>query len=94
MSCYLALILNTAGVTKVKGQLLISACLQIWNLIFAAGAGLSVDRFGRRPLFLLSAATMTISFAVVTGLSESFAETGNTATGVAVIPFLFLFLIR
>lgn len=91
VSYYLALVLDTAGVTEVKDQLLISACLQIWNLFFSAGAGFSVDRFGRRPLFLLSAATMAISYAVVTGLSGSFAETGNKATGIAVIPFLFLF---
>jgi MFS family permease len=91
VSYYLALVLDTAGVTNVRDQLLISACLQIWNLIFAAGAGLSVDRFGRRPLFLISAATMAISYTVVTGLSGSFAESGNASTGIAVIPFLFLF---
>lgn len=34
---------------------------------------------------------MLISFSIVTGLSGSFAMTGNAPTGTAVIPFLFIF---
>jgi MFS family permease len=65
--------------------------LQIWNLIFAVTAALCVDKLGRRVLFLASAGTMLISYVVVTGLSGSFAQTGHAATGVAVVPFLFLY---
>jgi len=65
--------------------------LQIWNLIFAVGAAFSVDRLGRRVLFLTSAGTMLISYIIVTGLSGSFAQSGHAATGIAVVPFLFCF---
>jgi hypothetical protein len=91
VSYYLALVLKTVGVTSVTNQLLISAGLQIWNLIFAVVAASSVDKLGRRALFLASAATMLIAFIIVTGLSGSFAATGHSATGLAVIPFLFIF---
>lgn len=65
--------------------------LQIWNLIFAVGAAFCVDRLGRRMLFLTSAATMLISYIIITGLSGSFAQSGHAATGVAVVPFLFIY---
>ena len=91
VSYYLALVLKTVGVTSVTHQLLISAALQLWNLIFAVVAACCVDKLGRRFLFLASAATMLGAFIVVTGLSGSFATTGHAATGLAVIPFLFIF---
>jgi MFS family permease len=91
VSYYLALVLDTIGIKTVTEQTLISACLQIWNLIFAVGAAFSVDLFGRRKLFLASASTMLISYIVITGLSGSFAQTGVASVGTAVIPFLFIF---
>jgi MFS family permease len=91
VSYYLALVLSTVGITSVTHQLLISAGLQIWNLIFAVVAASSVDALGRRPLFLASAAIMLVSFIIVTGLSGAFAATGNSITGTVVIPFLFIF---
>jgi len=91
VSYYLSLVLDTVGVKSVKDQTLISACLQVWNLICSVAAAFSVDRVGRRPLFIASAIIMLVSYVLVTGLSGSFAETGHAATGVAVIPFLFVF---
>lgn len=91
VSYYLALVLDTVGVKSTRNQLIISACLQMWNLIFAVGAAFNVDKLGRRKLFLASAATMAFSFVIITGLSGSFAQTGTASTGVAVIPFLFIF---
>ncbi|KFY89170.1 hypothetical protein V500_05902 [Pseudogymnoascus sp. VKM F-4518 (FW-2643)] len=91
VSYYLALVLDSVGVTRVDDQLVISACLQMWNFIFAVIAAFNVDRLGRRKLFLASAATMLISYSIITGLSGSFAQTGNSGTGAAVIPFLFIF---
>ena len=34
---------------------------------------------------------MLVSYIIVTGLSGSFAQSGHAATGVAVVPFLFIF---
>ncbi|KAE8373999.1 general substrate transporter [Aspergillus bertholletiae] len=91
VSYYLALILDTVGVTSVRDQTLISACMQMWNLIFAVLGAILIDRFGRRPLFLASAVVMFVSYVLVTALSGSFASTHHAATGAAVIPFLFIF---
>ena len=91
VSYYLGLVLSTVGITSITDQTLISAGLQIWNLIFAVGAAFSVDKLGRRMLFLASAATMLISYIIVTGLSGSFAKTGTSSVGTAVIPFLFIY---
>lgn len=91
ISYYLSLILNSVGVTKVRDQTLISACLQMWDLAFAALGAYLIDRLGRRPLFLASAAIMFVSYVLVTALSGTFAVTNQAATGGAVIPFLFIF---
>jgi MFS family permease len=91
VSYYLALVLETVGVRSVTDQTLISAFLNVWNLLFSVGAAFSVDRLGRRPLFLASAAIMLVGFTLVTALSGAFAQGGVDATGIAVIPFLFIF---
>ncbi|KAH6622004.1 sugar transporter [Boeremia exigua] len=91
VSYYLPLMLNTVGITAVSHQTLISACLNVWNLLFALAASLNVDRLGRRFLFLLSATTMLVSFIIITGLSGSFASSLSPSVGVSVIPFIFIF---
>ncbi|OQE25364.1 hypothetical protein PENSTE_c006G08208 [Penicillium steckii] len=91
ISYYLSLILTSVGVTKVRDQTLISACLQMWDLCFAILGAFLSDRLGRRRLFLASACIMFVSYVLVTALSGSFAKTSDTATGGAVIPFLFIF---
>ncbi|KAJ5688900.1 Major facilitator superfamily domain general substrate transporter [Penicillium macrosclerotiorum] len=45
ISYYLSLILDSVGVTKVRDQTLISACLQVWDLLFAALAPTIVGMF-------------------------------------------------
>ncbi|KAE8142489.1 general substrate transporter [Aspergillus pseudotamarii] len=91
VSYYLALVLDSVGISKTKDQLLISACLQIWNLIFAAIGATLVERAGRRALFLTSAGIMLVGYITITGLSGSFATTGSVPIGTAVIPFIFIF---
>jgi MFS family permease len=91
VSYYLPLMLKTVGITSVAHQTLISACLNVWNLLFALGAGFNVERLGRRALFLASATTMLVSFIIITGLSGSFASSLSPSVGTAVIPFIFIF---
>lgn len=91
VSYYLPLVLNSVGVTSTTHQTLISACMQIWNLFWSVLAAISVDKVGRRFLFLMSAAVMLVGYVITTALSGSFEQTGSSATGLAVIPFLFVF---
>ncbi|KAJ5908959.1 hypothetical protein N7495_001641 [Penicillium taxi] len=91
ISYYLSLVLDAVGVTKVRDQTLISACLQIWNLCFAVLGSYLIDRLGRRPLFMASAAIMFVSYVLVTALSGSFANTHDSNIGAVTIPFLYTF---
>lgn len=91
VSYYLALVLSGIGITKTKDQLLISGCLQIWNLIFSTVGASMVERVGRRTLFLLSGAIMLVSYITIAGLSGGFYTTQNHAVGTAVVPFLFIY---
>ncbi|KAF4975477.1 hypothetical protein FZEAL_7740 [Fusarium zealandicum] len=91
VSYYLPLVLDSVGLKTVTEQTLISACLNVWNLLWAIAAAVSVDRLGRRFLFLSSASIMLVSFIIVTALSASFAQSGSSSMGLAVVPFLFIF---
>ncbi|PYH84780.1 sugar transporter [Aspergillus uvarum CBS 121591] len=91
VSYYFVLVLEAAGITDTTDQTLLNGCIQIWNLLLATGAAFSVDRLGRRKLFLVSGFGMLVSYICITGLSGSFAETGAKDAGISVIPFLFLF---
>lgn len=91
MSYYLAPILKSVGITSSITQAVINLALQIWNAFFAFGGALSAERFGRRPLWLISACGMLASFIVVTALSATFAEHAIKAAGSATVAFLFIF---
>lgn len=91
ISFYLAPILRSVGVTDPVKIASINAGLAIWNLTIAVSAGMQVERFGRRPLFLTSFIGMFCSYAVVMGLSATFATQKNTTAGLAAVPFLFIF---
>ncbi|KAF5522402.1 Lactose permease [Colletotrichum aenigma] len=93
VSYYLAIILESVGITSVTDQTLISGCLQIWNLIWSTAAAICVDKVGRKALFMASGIIMLVSYIIVTGLSGSFATSGNGPTGIAVVPFLFIYFL-
>ena len=91
VSFYLTMVLDTIGITKASDQLIITASMQIWNLLCGIIAASFVTRLGKRPLFHASAAVMFVSYASITGLSGAFAADNNASVGIAVVPFLFIF---
>ncbi|UPL00851.1 hypothetical protein LCI18_011785 [Fusarium solani-melongenae] len=91
VSYYLAPILESVGVTDSVAQAGINLGLQVWNAVLAALGAMACERYGRRPLWLISASGMLCSFIVITALSAVFADHGNKAAGNAVVPFLFIF---
>ena len=91
ISYYLPLVLNTVGVSITRDQTLIAGCLQVWNLMWSVAAAALVDVLGRRFLFISSAAIMCVGYVITTALSGSFDQTKMSGTGLAVIPFLFIF---
>ena len=91
VSYFLVAILKQVGITQSSQTAGINGGISIWSWFVAmTGASLS-NKFGRRSLFLTSLVGALISFIMITALSGSYATTGNSATGVAMIPFLFLF---
>ncbi|KAH6665332.1 general substrate transporter [Plectosphaerella plurivora] len=91
VSYYLSDVLKTVNITSVTDQTIIMGCLQIWSFICAIAGALFVERAGRRTLFLLSCAIMLMSFVVITALSGSFAKSGSSSVGKAMIPFIYVF---
>lgn len=91
VSYFLVPILRQVGITQPAQTTGINGGIAIWSWWAAMlGASLS-DKFGRRSLFLTSLLGCLGSFIFITALSGSFASSGNSKTGIAMIPFLFLF---
>lgn len=93
VSYYLTGVLKTIGITDSKTQLEINGYLSIVQLVSAVGICFFVDKIGRRPLILTSAAGMLVAFIIETIGSAQYAEHQNTAAGKAVIVFIFIFFI-
>ncbi|CAE6477579.1 unnamed protein product [Rhizoctonia solani] len=64
--------------------------LAIWNWIISILGSLAVDRVGRRPIWLFATLGMLVSYVIVTALSATFDRTNDRATGLAVIPMIFI----
>lgn len=91
ISYYLFLVLKTIGINQPKDQTLINGLMQITNWLSAVFVGaLMVDRVGRRTLFLVSTGGLCFSYCIWTGLTASFVQTHNEATGRAVVAFIFI----
>jgi MFS family permease len=91
VSYYLAPILKSVGITDPTQQSAINLGLQVFNAIMALAGAWGSERFGRRPLWLISASGMLVAFSIVTALSAVYAENGNKGAGKAVIAMLFVF---
>ncbi|WWC89935.1 uncharacterized protein L201_004864 [Kwoniella dendrophila CBS 6074] len=91
ISYYLTPVLRSVGITSSVQITLLTSGLAIWNLILSTTAALNVERFGRRPLFLISIIGMLFSYCFVMGFSAGFATTHKKSLGSAVIPMLFLY---
>ncbi|KAI0968105.1 general substrate transporter [Xylaria arbuscula] len=92
-SNYIDTIYEGAGITDQNKKLAISGGKTILDLIVTVLAALNVDRFGRRPLFLVSISGMVISFASWTVCGAIYENSGmqNNTAGWAQLVFIWLF---
>lgn len=67
VSYYLHDILNSVGITSSYNQALINGGLQFWSFLIALGFSLTVDKIGRRKLFLTAGIGMLVTFSIWTG---------------------------
>ena len=65
--------------------------LSIWNLSWGLAASFVCERYGRRPMFIASAAGMLLFFILQTVCSARYAMTQEASAGHAVIAFIFLY---
>ncbi|TBU24694.1 general substrate transporter [Dichomitus squalens] len=91
ISYYLSRVFDTIGITSSVIQLLINAILQMWSFFWASFGAFTVERFGRRALFLSSVAGMTLFFTLQTVCSSIYAQRGSVAASHTVIAMIFLF---
>ncbi|KAM0753494.1 hexose transport-related protein [Meredithblackwellia eburnea MCA 4105] len=91
VSFYLTPVLRQVGITKPAQTNGINGGLAIWSWICALTGASLVEKFGRRPLFITSMAGMLVCFSIMAGVAGSYAHTKHRATGLAIVPILFLF---
>ena len=84
--------LKLVGITDPHQVSGINGGLALWNLVLAYAGSLNAERVGRRKLWLASTIGMLGSYVVMTGLSGSFANTGNRGVGIAVVPVMFIYV--
>ncbi|KAJ7128534.1 general substrate transporter [Mycena epipterygia] len=90
-SYYLNKVLSDIGITNPTTQLLLNGILTIWSLVCALTASTTVERFGRRGLFITSACLMTLFFTMQTVCFARFTISGNNNAANGVIAFIFLY---
>ncbi|EUC55697.1 sugar porter (SP) family MFS transporter [Rhizoctonia solani AG-3 Rhs1AP] len=91
ISYYLERVLSGIHIESSRDQTLINGCIAIWNLLWAAGAAMFVDRLGRRKLFLTSNIGMLIGFSMLTTCAGIYEKSRAAQAGHGVIASLFLY---
>ncbi|KAM0749668.1 putative lactose permease [Meredithblackwellia eburnea MCA 4105] len=89
---YLAVVLRQVGITdsaKING---INGALAIFNWICSLNGAYFWERFGRRPLVLTSLVCQLACFCVISGAAAGYNKTHHAATGLVLVPFIFLFM--
>jgi len=92
VSYYIFLVLSQIGITDPKQQLILNGCLTIFNMCIATGMAFSVDKFGRRPLYLTATIGMCFAMTGWTIASQQSEAFGGVVAGRAVIALIFVFM--
>jgi sugar porter (SP) family MFS transporter len=93
ISYYIHLVFNSIGITNTKKQLLINGGATISGFVWGNLWSLNVNRFGRRPLYLIGMAGMFTAFLMITvftGVNQG-NNFSNKDLGNATIFAIFLF---
>lgn len=91
VSYYLNLIMNSIGITNADRQLLINGALTSFNLATNLVFSFFVDKWGRRPIMLVSSVGMTVAFVIWTALSAKYDAHASSGLGSGVLGMIFVY---
>ncbi|KAK1762537.1 MFS transporter [Phialemonium atrogriseum] len=91
VSYYLAKVLLTVGISDRRTQNIINLALSCWNLVTGVTFAFLSKRIPRRTQYLIAFGGMTAVFAVWTGVSANYAQTGNHQAAAAVVAMIFIY---
>ncbi|KAJ5197699.1 hypothetical protein N7449_008178 [Penicillium cf. viridicatum] len=91
VSYYLKLIMDSIGIKDQNQQLLINGALTSFNLTTNLFFSFFVDKWGRRPIMLISSAGMMVAFVVWTILSAKYYDHENSTLGSGVLGMIFIY---
>ncbi|CAG8319326.1 unnamed protein product [Penicillium salamii] len=91
VSYYLNLIMDSIGIKDANQQLLINGALTSFNLATNLFFSFFVDKWGRRPIMLISSAGMMVAFVVWTALSAEYDAHSSSALGSGVLGMIFIY---
>ncbi|CAH6721358.1 high-affinity glucose transporter Hxt2p [[Candida] jaroonii] len=92
VSYYLNLVLNSIGITDSSEQLMINACLMIYNMVVSMALSMLFGYFKRKTLFLASSSLMCLFYVLWTALSAINEQKGFPGSyGKAVLAMIFLY---
>lgn len=89
VSYYLSIVMTSIGITSPDDQLGINGGMKAAALIVNFVFALYVDRFGRRPIYLISTIGMLIAFTIWTIISARYAITQSSSLAPGVVAMIF-----
>ena len=91
MSYYLTFVLIGVGITEPKQQLGLNGGMKAAALVVNFVFALYVDRFGRRPIYMISTVGMLFAFTLITIISARFAISKQASLGNGLITMIFVY---
>ncbi|CZR55595.1 related to transporter (major facilitator superfamily) [Phialocephala subalpina] len=91
ISYYLLSLLENVGITDPDTKLLLNAIYALTGWIAAIAGARCHDIFGRRQMFLGSAAGMVVCLAITAGTAAGYVNTGSILSSRASIAFIYIF---
>lgn len=83
--------LESVGITSSGTKTLINGILQVFNGVCSWVGALTIDRIGRRTLWLVGCVGMLATYIPWTVCSAINLEAGSTSAGYGVVALIFLF---
>ncbi|KAH8887188.1 hexose transporter [Thozetella sp. PMI_491] len=90
-SYYLAQVLATVNITDKRTQNIINLGLTCWNFLTGASFAVLTKFLPRRTQYLIAFVGMTCVYAVWTGCTASYVQTGNSQAAGAVVAMIFIY---